>query len=579
MARLIPILEIHMTPPPPPHALSPSLALPGASFTPSTTAVGGSVFLTAAVGLLPLVVFFVLMGVFKVKTHWCALISLAASGLIAVLAFNMPAPMAVLSGAQGLAMGFVPIIYIIIAAVWLYNLTETSGRSQDLKAVFNTIGRGDRRAQALIVAFCFCGLLEGLAGFGAPVAITGAMLVTLGLPPVRAAIATIVGNAINVGFGAMAIPVTTAANLGGAGPVEVAADMGRLTWILCLFIPALLLLILDGARGVRQLWPLALVAGGAAALGHFLTPGASYELTAVVASLLGLTACFVFLLVWTPATPEEHRTEVAAADRPDGGRVALALLPYVLVVVIIAVTKLWRIGFDLSTLLSGTDIKIRWPGVYGSLLNAEGGASASAVYTLQTLSNPGTWIFLTAAIVAVVYGLVSSGGRFPASVGAMFAVLPRTVHALRWSILTIATVMALAYVMNFSGQTTAVGAALATTGAAFAFLSPVLGWIGTAVAGSATSAGALFANLQATAAAGAHLDPRLLLAANTIGGGLGKIVSPQNLAIAATAVDAEGADAEILRRAAPFSIGLLLALCALVLAASQGLLGPLVPVP
>ena len=579
MARLIPILETHMTPPPPPPALSPSLALPGASFTPSTTAVGGSVFLTAAVGLLPLVAFFVLMGVFKVKTHWCALISLAASALIAVLAFGMPAPMAVLSGAQGLAMGFVPIIYIIIAAVWLYNLTETSGRSQDLKAVFNTIGKGDQRAQTLIVAFCFCGLLEGLAGFGAPVAITGAMLVTLGLPPVRAAIATIVGNAINVGFGAMAIPVTTAASLGGAGPVEVAADMGRLTWILCLFIPALLLLILDGARGVRQLWPLALVAGGAAALGHFLTPGVSYELTAVVASLLGLTACFVFLLVWTPTTPEEHRTEVAAADRPDGGRVALALLPYVLVVVIIAVTKLWRIGADLSALLSGTDIKIRWPGVYGSLLNAEGRASASAVYTLQTLSNPGTWIFLTAAIVAVVYGLVSSGGRFPASVGAMFAVLPRTVHSLRWSILTIATVMALAYVMNFSGQTTAVGAALATTGAAFAFLSPVLGWIGTAVAGSATSAGALFANLQATAAAGAHLDPRLLLAANTIGGGLGKIVSPQNLAIAATAVDAEGTDAEILRRAAPFSIGLLLALCALVLAASQGWLGALVPVP
>ena len=444
MARLIPILETHMTPPPPPPALSPPLALPGASFTPSTTAVGGNVFLTAAVGLLPLVAFFVLMGVFKVKTHWCALISLAASGLIAVLAFGMPAPMAVLSGAQGLAMGFVPIIYIIIAAVWLYNLTETSGRSQDLKAVFNAIGKGDQRAQALIVAFCFCGLLEGLAGFGAPVAITGAMLVTLGLPPVRAAIATIVGNAINVGFGAMAIPVTTAANLGGAGPVEVAADMGRLTWILCLFIPALLLLILDGARGVRQLWPLALVAGGAAALGHFLTPGVSYELTAVVASLLGLTACFVFLLVWTPTTPEEHRTEVAAADRPDGGRVALALLPYVLVVVIIAVTKLWRIGADLSALLSGTDIKIRWPGVYGSLLNAEGRASASAVYTLQTLSNPGTWIFLTAAIVAVVYGLVSSGGRFPASVGAMFAVLPRTVHALRWSILTIATVMALA---------------------------------------------------------------------------------------------------------------------------------------
>ena len=562
-----------------PAPLVPALAGLPTAFTPSTTAVGGNVYLTAAVGLLPLVVFFVLMGVFKVATHWCAIISLVIAAATAITLFHMPVGMTVMSATQGMALGFVPIIYIIIAAVWLYNLTDVSGRSKDLKAVFNVIGKGDMRAQALIVAFSFCGLLEGLAGFGAPVAIAAAMVATLGLPKLKAAVVVMVGNAINVGFGAMAIPTTTAGKLGGQEPVSVATAMGHLTWVFCAFIPLLLLFILDGARGVKQLWPLAIVAGLATGVGHFFTPSISYELTAVLASLLGLAASYIFLLVWTPATPEEHRTEVAAADRPDGGRVALALLPYVLVVVIIAVTKLWRIGFDLSKALSGTDIKIRWPGVYGSLLNAEGGASASAVYTLQTLSNPGTWIFLTAAIVAVVYGLVSSGGRFPASVGAMFAVLPRTVHALRWSILTIATVMALAYVMNFSGQTTAVGAALATTGAAFAFLSPVLGWIGTAVAGSATSAGALFANLQATAAAGAHLDPRLLLAANTIGGGLGKIVSPQNLAIAATAVDAEGTDAEILRRAAPFSIGLLLALCALVLAASQGLLGPLVPVP
>ena len=573
MARLIPILEIHMTPPPPPHALSPSLALPGASFTPSTTAVGGSVFLTAAVGLLPLVVFFVLMGVFKVKTHWCALISLAASGLIAVLAFNMPAPMAVLSGAQGLAMGFVPIIYIIIAAVWLYNLTETSGRSQDLKAVFNTIGKGDQRAQTLIVAFCFCGLLEGLAGFGAPVAIAAAMVATLGLPKLKAAVVVMVGNAINVGFGAMAIPTTTAGKLGGEDPVTVATAMGRLTWAFCAFIPLILLFILDGMRGVKQLWPLAIVAGLATGVGHFFTPSISYELTAVLASLLGLAASYIFLLVWSPKTPGEFRSHVAADDAPDRERVVLALLPYILVVVIIAVTKLWTLGVDLDKAFKATDLTMKWPGVYGRLLTSKGEPAKSAVYTLQTLSNPGTWIFLTAIIVTFIYAARSVPGKFEMSVGRGLATLAKTCYTLRMAILTIAAVMALAYVMNFSGQTSAIGAALAATGAAYAFLSPVLGWVGTAVAGSATSAGALFANLQATAAQGASLDPRILLAANTIGGGLGKIVSPQNLAIASTAVDAPGTDAEILKKAAPYSIGLLVVLGALVLLASQVGLG------
>ena len=573
MARLIPILEIHMTPPPPPHALSPSLALPGASFTPSTTAVGGSVFLTAAVGLLPLVVFFVLMGVFKVKTHWCALISLAASALIAVLVFGMPAPMAVLSGAQGLAMGFVPIIYIIIAAVWLYNLTETSGRSQDLKAVFNTIGKGDQRAQTLIVAFCFCGLLEGLAGFGAPVAIAAAMVATLGLPKLKAAVVVMVGNAINVGFGAMAIPTTTAGKLGGEDPVTVATAMGRLTWAFCAFIPLILLFILDGMRGVKQLWPLAIVAGLATGVGHFFTPSISYELTAVLASLLGLAASYIFLLVWSPKTPGEFRSHVAADDAPDRERVVLALLPYILVVVIIAVTKLWTLGVDLDKAFKATDLTMKWPGVYGRLLTSKGEPAKSAVYTLQTLSNPGTWIFLTAIIVTFIYAARSVPGKFEMSVGRGLATLAKTCYTLRMAILTIAAVMALAYVMNFSGQTSAIGAALAATGAAYAFLSPVLGWVGTAVAGSATSAGALFANLQATAAQGASLDPRILLAANTIGGGLGKIVSPQNLAIASTAVDAPGTDAEILKKAAPYSIGLLVVLGALVLLASQVGLG------
>lgn len=549
------------------------------SFTPSTTAIGSNVFMTALAGILPLLLFFVLLGAFKVKTHWCALISLIAAILIAVIGFKMPVTLSLLAAGQGIVFALIPIIYIIIAAVWLYNLTEVSGRSKDLRAVFNTIGKGDIRVQALIVAFSFCGLLEGLAGFGAPVAIVAAMLVSLGLPPVKAAVVTIVGNAINVGFGAMAIPATTAGRLGGQNPLLVAADMGHLSWIIACFVPLILLWILDGGRGIAQLWPLALISGIATAAGHFVTTGFSYELTAVLASLIGLAASYVFLLVWTPKTPDEYRSDDAQEDRPDGSRITLALLPYVLVVVVIALTKLWKIGVDIDSVFKATDIKIPVPGLHGVLVNAKGQAVSSTIYTFQFLSNPGTWIFVTAIAVAFIYGRTSSGGRFPMTFGKGIATLFKTISTLKISILTICLVMGLAYVMNMSGQTSAIGAALATTGIFFAFLSPILGWLGTAVAGSATSAGALFANLQSTAAQIAGLEPATLLAGNTIGGGIGKIVSPQNLTIAATAINEPGSEAEILKKAAPYSIALLLVLCALIFLASQGYLGSYMPDP
>lgn len=548
-------------------------------YSPDVSAVGGSVWLTALVGATPLILFFVLLGVFKVKTHWCSLAALLLSAALAIFAYGMPAHLTALSATQGVALGLVPIIYIIIAAVWLYSLTERSGRSGDLRAVFNAIGKGDMRAQALIVSFSFCGLLEGLAGFGAPVAITGALLVSLGVPKIKAAVLTMVGNAINVGFGAMAIPATTAGRLGGQNPLYVGTLMGRLSWIIAIFVPLLLLGIMDGRRGIKQLWPLGLVVGAATAVGHFCTPLVSYELTAVTASLLGLAAGYLFLRFFTPRTPEEHRSHVEAADVPNRQRIVLALAPYVLVVAIIAFTKLWRLGVDVDAALKATDLEIRWPGLHGQLLTGDGQPAGSAIYKLQLLSNPGTWIFVTGILVALIYAHYGRPGHFEMPLRRSLAALPQTIYTLRLSLLTIALVMALAFVMNFSGQTTAIGAALATTGSAFAFLSPLLGWTGTAVAGSATSAGALFANLQSTAAAGANLDPGVLLAGNTIGGGLGKIVSPQNLAVAATAIDSPGSEPEILRKAAPFSIGLILLLCTLVFLASQGWLGGYLPDP
>lgn len=542
-------------------------------FQPSTAAIGGSSMATALISLLPLVFFFISLGVFSVPTHWCALGALVVALIVATVGFDMPVAMAGMSALEGAAFGLIPIIYIVVMAVWLYDLTERSGRAADVQAVFSAVGKGDMRIQGLLIGYAFCGLLEGLAGFGAPVAIACTMMWALGLPPIRAAIAVMVGNALNVGFGAMAIPVTTVAKLGGEDPNLVGATMGRITPILLIIVPFLMLFIMDGIRGIKDAWFAALAAWLGMAAGIFLTSNfLSYELAAVVGSLLSFAALATLARFWSPATPDELRSP-EADEKLSGGRVLLGLLPYWLVVIVFAVAKLWRVGVDVPAALSSTDISFTWPGLAG-VMGLNGQQNSSVTFTLPWLSSPGTMLFLTGVVVAIVYSRTS--GRFQLPFASGMRALLTTVVNLRIAILTICLVMALAYVMNFSGQTVAIGAWLAGTGAAFAFLSPVLGWIGTAVTGSATSAGALFGNLQATAAQAADLPTRLLLGVNEIGGGIGKIVSPQNLAIAAGAVKSEGSESEILRKAAPYSIGLIVLLGLITVLASNGIFGFLI---
>ncbi|MCF2706020.1 L-lactate permease [Arcanobacterium haemolyticum] len=547
------------------------------AFVPTTTTVAGNLALTALVALIPLALFFVLLGVFRVATHWCAIASLAAAILIAICGFKMPAGLALLAGTQGVAFGLFPILYIVIMAVWIYNLTEKSGRSEDVRAVFSLVGKGDRRIQTLLIGFCFCGLLEGLAGFGAPVAIACAMLLAIGLPPLKAAIATMIGNALNVGFGAMAIPVTTAGQLGGVEPELVAGTMGRITPLMLAWLPLLILVVVDGKRGVKQAWPAAIVAGLGMAVGHLVCAGfLPYQLTAVFASLLSFALLAMLLRFWTPTTPDEQHSHADATGMTPS-RAALGLLPYWLVVLIFGFAKLWTFGIDIPAWLSSTDVKVGWPGLDGNIgtLAPDGSfiPSIATIFNFQWLSSPGTMLLITGIIVSIVYGRTSSGGTFPFTFGRGITTLGETIYNLRIAILTICTIMALAYVMNFSGQTVAIGTWLAATGGAFAFLAPLLGWIGTAVTGSATSAAALFANLQSVAAGHAGLSPQLLLAANEIGGGIGKIISPQNLAIASSAIKEPGSESALLRKALPYSALLVILLGIIVFLASRGVLG------
>ena len=578
------------------------------TFVPATDPVLNSVAWSALVALLPLLVFFVLLAFLKVKAHVAGAAALLAAIVVAVLAYRMPAGLALLSASQGAVFGAFPVLWIVIMAVWLYQITVLSGRFEDLRRVFDRIGGGDVRVQAILVAFCFGGLLEALAGFGAPVAITATMLVALGIRPLKAAAAVLVANTAPVAFGAMAIPITTAANLTGLDAVHLGTVVGRQAPVLAVFVPLLLVFILDGRRGMRDTWPVAVVTGAAFAVAQVLcSTFFSYELTDIVAALAGLGAAVVFLRFWQPRGLESARERMGlpavagsvtagtgsrtgvpgvgasasgtagTGDELTASRTWLALFPYFLVIVVFGIGKLWRWGVDVPAFLASTDVKIAWPWLHERLLDDSGNPVSSTIYTFTWLSSPGTLLLITGLIVAVVYAKFTDGGRYALRVTDAVKEIGRTTWNMRWAGLTILSVLSLAYVMNFSGQTVAIGTWLAGTGAFFAFLSPVLGWVGTAVTGSDTSANALFARLQQTAGLEAGIDPNLLVAANTTGGVVGKLISPQNLAIAVTAVKLDGQESVLLKKVVGWSVGLLLVLCTLVYLQSTPVLGWMLP--
>ena len=546
------------------------------NFTPPISPLG-PLWLSAIVALLPLVTVFITLGWLRWKAHWAGLTAVAVAILVAIFAGGMPPVMALLSATQGAVFGLFPIMWIVFTAIALYQITVVSGRFEDLRGVFALVS-DDPRVQAMLIAFCFGGLLEALAGFGAPVAITGVMLMAIGFSALRAAIVVLVANTAPVAFGAIAIPIITAGNLTHIPYQQIGAYVGHQTPLLASFVPLILVLLADGKRGVRQLWPVALATGVSFGIAQWVSATwLSVELTDIIASLVGLAVAVVFLRVWKPegaadalATLHADRdaelasmTDKERAAMPklhastnagplSGGRIFMALFPYLLVIVVFSVTKLID---PIKNWMASTDIKIPWPGLNGNLLTASGQPSGSTIYNFQWLSSPGTSLLISMFLVALVYRVSAQD---------VFKELGATLHKLRFSILTVASVLALAYVMNFSGQTITIGTWIAGTGAAFAFFSPILGWIGTAVTGSDTSANALFSTLQQTAGIQAGIDPTLLVAANTSGGVVGKMISPQNLTIAATAVGLLGRESDILRRVLWWSIGMLVVLCLLV---------------
>lgn len=554
------------------------------TFTANVSAVGGSTTASAIVALLPLITFFVMLLVVKAKAYVSGLTALAVAIIVAIAAFHMPWNFALLSATQGAAFGLFPIVWIVVLALWFYQVTVASGRFQDMRAIFDTVGGGDPRIQTILIAFCFGGLLEALAGFGAPVAITATMIMALGLKPLKTATVVLIANTAPVAFGAVAIPITTAGTLTGLDSAHIGAVVGHQAPFFAALVPFIIVLIIDGVRGLRETWPAALTIGLSFAISQWWSATYfSYELTDVVASLVGLIAAVLLLQVWKPKGLDAVRERLGVEKHEAAGRLTLsrtwmAVFPYVLVVAIFGVAKLWTLGIDIPKALATTDVKIPWPGLHGHILNSSGEAIKSTTYNFQWLSSPGTLLLITGIIVAIVYSIFDDKGRYQLPLGRAAMELGLCFYRMRFSALTIVSVLSLAYVMNFSGQTLAIGTAVASLGAAFAFFSPVLGWVGTAVTGSDTSANALFSNLQKTAAENIGLDPHLMTAANTSGGVVGKMISPQSLAIAASSVGMEGKESQIFRSVIWWSIGLLVVLCTMVFLQSN-VLAWMLPTP
>jgi lactate permease len=533
--------------------------------------VGDSLGLTAIFAVLPLITLFVLLGGLKWPAHRAALAALGVAIVIALAVYTMPLGQVVDSALLGAVFGLFPIMWIVWNAIWIYKMTEATGHFAVLRRSFGRIS-DDQRVQAVIIAFCFGALLEALAGFGTPVAITAVMLIALGFQPIKAAAVALVANTAPVAFGAIAIPIITLGEITGLPKEDLGAMVGRQTPILALFVPLILVGMVDGTRGIRQAWPAAIVGGLAFAVAQFACSNyISVELTDIVASLLATGAIVALLQVWQPSEPivgERFQrgpaiAGAAVADpaleaevqrkeddhRDSRGEILGAYAPYL---IIIAVFSLAQLG-PVKTWLEGLGSEFTWPGL--DVTNADGEAVSATTFKFNWASAAGTLLLLSGLLTMLALRV---------SPGRALRVYGRALDQLKFATLTVAAVLSLAYVMNLSGQTITLGLWIAGAGGILAFLSSIIGWLGVAVTGSDTSSNSLFGALQVSAAKEAGLDPTLLAAANSSGGVLGKMISPQNLAIGAAAVGMGGREGELFRRVLGWSVALLLIMCVLV---------------
>jgi len=540
------------------------------------TPVADSLLLSTLVAAIPIVVLFVLLAVLRVAAQWASLASLATTFVIAVAVYGMPTSLALNSTVAGIAFGLFPIVWIVINAIFIYNLVVDTGNFDTLRDSLASLSN-DRRIQVVLIAFVFGALLEATAGFGTPVAITAAIMAGLGFEALYAAALALLANTAPVAFGGFGIPILTGAQVAQIDTLELSQMVGRQTPFLAVIVPGFLVVVMAGWRRMFEVWPIVVVSGVAFALSQFLISNLlGPELADLLASIVAVVAVVTLLAVWSPREEWHFPNEPAAAEResyerPSFGATLLAWSPFIVIVVVLLLSQVGpikagikateeTINFSNAAPNQQGVIAVPWPGLHEQVIRqppavAEAGPYP-ALYQTNWLSAAGTLILISGIISLVVLRV---------GPGRALRVYGQTLNQLKWAILTIAAILGLAYLLNYSGQTYTLGLAFATTGLLFPFFASFIGWLGVALTGSDTSSNALFANLQKVTAQQIGVSPVLAVGANSSGGVLGKMISPQNLAVGTSSTGLQGKEGDLFRLVLPWSITLTVVMSIIVL--------------
>jgi lactate permease len=538
--------------------------------------IASNLVLSAAVALVPIIVLFVLLAGLRMAAQWASLITLATALLIAVIIYRMPIGLALNSTLLGICFGLFPIVWIVINAIFIYNVIVDTGHFDTIRDSLAGVSN-DRRVQVVLIAFVFGALLEATAGFGTPVAITASLMVGLGFEAVYAAALALLANTAPVAFGGFGIPILTAGAVSGLDVLQLSQMVGRQTPLLALIIPGMLVTVMAGFRKMLEVWPVVAVSGIAFALTQFVVSNLlGPELADLLAAIITVVAVIGLLAFWRPADEwhfehEPPATERESYDTPPIGRTLYAWSPFIIIVALFLIVQIppikaavgttqTAINFPTAEVSETTGLPtIPWPGLNGHIEQTQPVVPKPTPYDATFSTN-----WLSAAGTIILIGDIIS--LFVLRVGPRRAlrIYGESLNQLKWAILTIASILGLAYLLNYSGITYTLGLTLAATGILFPLFSPLIGWLGVALTGSDTSSNALFANLQKVTAQQIGLSPILTVGANSSGGVLGKMISPQNLAVGTSATGLQGREGDLLRLVLKWSIGLTVVMAILV---------------
>ena len=497
---------------------------------------------TSLFAVMPIVAFFLGLTIFKLKGHIAGLLTLSIAILVAIFVYKMPVTMALAASGYGFLYGLWPIAWIIITAVFLYKIAVKTGQFDIIRASIISITE-DQRLQLLLVGFAFGAFLEGAAGFGAPVAITAALLVGLGFKPLYAAGLCLIANTAPVAFGAMGIPIIVAGEVANLDAFNIGQIVGRQLPILSIIVPFWLIAMMDGWRGIKQTWPAALVCGVSFAITQFLTSNfIGPELPDITSALVSLICLTLFLRVWQPKEiftfDGMKKPKKAEKSGYTFRQIFIAWSPFIILTIMVT---LWSFK-GIQKLLTFATFRFEVPFLHQLVIKTEPvvpeAIPYAAIYTFNILGAVGTAIFIAAMLSIIILRM---------KVVDAFKTFWETLVELRFPILSIGLVLGFAFIANYSGLSSTLALLLAQTGVFFPFIAPFLGWLGVFLTGSDTSSNALFSSLQANVANQLNVSPELLVAANTTGGVTGKMISPQSIAVATAATGMVGKESDLFK--------------------------------